>query len=78
MFEEIFFRLCQLFASFILVESVASACHPGSLNSENKVIVVLAVEERHEPLLPLKRLVDEQVLLIMPHRITKVDIMSLL
>ena len=47
---------------FILVESIASACHPGSLNSENQVIVVLVVEERHQPLLPLKRLVDEQEL----------------
>ena len=44
------------------MESIASACHPGSLNSENQVIVVLVVEERHQPLLPLKRLVDEQEL----------------
>ena len=52
-FEEIFLRLGQLLAPFILKETVVSACHTGSLNSENQVIVVLAVEER-QCLKPIK------------------------
>ena len=35
-FEEIFLRLGQLLAPFILMETVASACHTGSLNSEKE------------------------------------------
>ena len=34
-----------------------------------------AVEERHEPLLPYDYLVDEQVLLIMLHRIAEIQLM---
>ena len=45
-FEQVFLRLGQFLAALILVKSVASACHPGSLNSEDQVIVVLAIEER--------------------------------
>ena len=75
-FEQIFLCLGQLLTSFVLVKSIASACHTGCLNSGNQVIVILAVEERHEALLSSEGLIDEQVLLFMPHRITKVDIID--
>ena len=42
-FEEILFRLCQLFTSFVLVEAIAPTSHTRSLNSENQVIVILTV-----------------------------------
>ena len=68
-FEEILFRLSQLFTCFVLVEAISPTSNPSSLNSENQVIVILAIKERHETLFPSESLVDEQVLLIMPHRI---------
>ena len=73
-FEEILFRFSQLFASFVLVKAIASTSNPCSLNSENQVIVILAIKERHEALLPSESLVDEQVFLIMPHRTPEIDI----
>ena len=59
-FEEVFFRLRQFFPSLILMEAVASTSDSSRLNSKDKIIIVLAVEERHKPLLPGKSLVDEQ------------------
>ncbi len=76
-FKEIFFRFCQLLTSFVLVEAIAPTSNPSSLNSENQVIVILAIKERHETLLPSESLVDEQVLLIVPHRIPEVHVLHL-
>ncbi len=75
-FEKILFRLSQLLTGFILVKAITSSCHSSSLNSENQVIVILAIKERHEALFPSESLVDEQVFLIMPHRISEIDIID--
>ena len=72
MFEEVFFALGKFFAAFVLAETVAAAAHAGCLNSEDKVIVILTAEERHKALLAGKALVDEQVFLIVPHRIAEI------
>ena len=72
-FEQVFFGLCEFFTALVLAEAVATASDPGGLNCENEVIVVLAVEERHQPLLPCEALVDEKIFLIVAHRITDVD-----
>ena len=74
MFEEVLLRLSEFLPTFIFSESVASACDASHLDSQDEVVIVLSVEERHEPLLPGKRLIDEQILLIMPHRIPQVDV----
>ena len=59
------------------MEAIAPTSHTCSLNSENQVIVILAIKERHETLFPpSESLVDEQVLLIMPHRIPEIDIID--
>lgn len=44
---------------FVLVEAIAPACHAGGLNSEDEVIVILTVEDRHQSLLTGEALVDE-------------------
>ena len=44
-FESVFFRLRQFFSTLILVEAVASTIDASRLNSEDKVIIVLSVEE---------------------------------
>lgn len=44
-FEEVFFRLRQFLSTLILVEAVASTIDASRLNSKDKVIIVLSVEE---------------------------------
>ena len=51
MFEQVFFGLRELFAAFVFSETVAAAAYAGGLEGEDKVVGVLAVEERHEALL---------------------------
>ena len=57
-FEEVFFRFGKFFAAFVFAETVAAAAHAGCLNGEDKVVVILAVEERHKALLACKSLVE--------------------
>ena len=52
MFEEVLLRLSELLSTFILAESVASACDASYLNSQDEVVIVLPVEERHQPVAP--------------------------
>ena len=73
MFEEVFFRLGKFLAAFVLAKTVAAAAHAGCLNGEDKVVVILSVEERHKALLAGKALVDEKVFLIVPHGIAEID-----
>ena len=56
-FEEVFFRLGKFLAAFVLAKTVAAAAHAGCLNGEDKVVVILSVEERHKALLAGKALV---------------------
>ena len=72
-FEEGFFRFGKYLSAFVLSETVAAAAHAGCLNGEDKVVVILAVEERHKALLAGKALVDEKVFLIVPHGIAEID-----
>ena len=72
-FEEVFFRFGKFFSAFVLAETVAAAAHAGCLNGEDKVVVILSVEERHKALLAGKALVDEKVFLIVPHGIAEID-----
>ena len=71
-FEEVFFRLGKFFAGLILSEAVASVGHTGRLDGEDKVFIVRAVDERHEPLLSGKGVVDEKILLVVVHRVSEV------
>lgn len=73
MFEEVFFRFGKFFSAFVLAETVAAAAHAGCLNGEDKVVVILSVEERHKALFARKALVDEKVFLIVPHGIAEID-----
>ena len=76
-FEEVFLGLRVLLHGLVLSETVAPAFDTGRLDGQYQVIVVLTVEERHEPLLAGEALVDEQVLLIMAHRVTEIDVIDL-
>ena len=75
--EEVFFRLGKLFATLIFVETIATTSDARSLDSQDEVVIVLTVEERHQGLLPGKTLVDEKVLLVMAHWVAEVDINDL-
>ena len=72
-FEEVFFALGKFLSAFVLAEAVAAAAHAGCLNGEDKVVVILSVEERHKALLAGKTLVDEKIFLVVPHGIAEID-----
>ena len=76
-FEKVFFGLRLLLHRLVLTEAVATTLHSCGLNGEDKVIVVLAVEVRHQALLPGKALIDEKVFLIMAHRVAEVHVNDL-
>ena len=71
-FEQVFFGLGEFFAGLILAEVVAPVGNTGGLHSENQVLVIRAIEERHEPLLSGKGVVDEKILLVVVHRVSEV------
>ena len=71
-FEEVFFGFGELFAGLVFAEAVASAADTCVLDGEDKVFIVPAVEERHEPLLSGKGVVDEKILLVVVHRVSEV------
>ena len=54
MFEKVFFGFRLLLHRLVLAEAVAPSLHSCGLDGEDKVIVVLADEVRHEALLPAK------------------------
>lgn len=76
-FEKVFFGLRLLLHTFVFAEAVASSLYSCGLDSEDKVIVVLAVEVRHQALLPGKALVDEKVFLIVSHRVAEIHVNDL-
>ena len=76
-FEKVFFGLRLLLHRLVLTEAVATTLHSCGLNGEDKVIVVLTVEVRHQALLPGKTLVDEKVFLIVSHRVAEVHVNDL-
>lgn len=77
MLKQVFFGLCELFPTLIFTEAVAATNDSSRLDGEDEVIIVLAVEHRHEPLFTGKALVDEQVLLIVAHGVSQVDVLHL-
>ncbi len=76
-FEEVFFGLRLLLHGLVLAEAVATTLYSCGLDGEDKVIIVLAVEVRHQALLPGKALIDEKILFIVSHRIAKVHVNDL-
>ena len=56
--QKVFFGLWLLLHAFVFAEAIASALHSGTLDGEDEVVVVLAVEVRHQALLAGEALVD--------------------
>ena len=75
--EKVFFGLWLLFHRLVFAEAVASSLHPGRLDGKDEVIVILAVEVRHEALLPGETLVDEKILFIVSHRVAEIHVNDL-
>ena len=76
-FEKVFFGLRLLLHTFVFAEAVATSLHSCGLDGEDKVIVVLAVEVRHQALLPGKTLVDKEILFIVAHRVAEIHVNDL-
>ena len=72
--QQILLRFRILLCRLVLSETVSTTFHASRLHRKNQVIIILAVEVRHEPLLPSKSLVNQQVLLIMAHGIAQIHI----
>ena len=72
MFEEVFFAFGEFFAGFVFAEAITAAAYAGGLEGEDKVVVVLAVEEWHEALLAGKTLVDKQIFFVVAHRVADI------
>ena len=47
MLKQVFFCLSKFFATFVLTKTIATTSNASRLNSENKVIIILSVEEWH-------------------------------
>ena len=75
-FEEVFFCFGLFLSAFVLVEAITVTGYAGCLDGKDEIIIVLAVEERHESLIALEGLVDEQVFLIVAHRIAEIDVID--
>ena len=60
------------FWCFAHKEPVAAAVYAGGLEGEDKVVVVLAVEEWHQGLLAGEGLVDEQIFLVVAHGVADI------
>jgi len=74
MFEQGFFRLFELFSAFVFSKTVPPARYAGRLYRKNEVVVVLPVEKGHEPLFAGETLIDQEVFLVVPHRVPEIDI----
>lgn len=72
-FEVVFFGFGELLARLVLAEAVVPSAHSCRLNGKDKVGVVGAVEEWHEALFASEALVDEQIYLVVAHRVVKLD-----
>lgn len=74
MFEQGFFRLFELFSAFVFPKTVPTPGDTGRLYRKNEVVVILAVEKGHEPLFACETLIDQEVFLVVPHRVPEIDI----
>ena len=75
MLQQVLLRFRILLCRLIFAKAISSTFHASRLNSKNQVIIILAIEVRHEPLFASKALVDEQVLFIMAHGVAKIYIL---
>ena len=75
MLQKVLLRFRIFLCGLVFAEAISSTFHASRLHRKNKVIIVLAIEIRHEPLLASKSLIDEQVLFIMAHRIAQIHIL---
>ena len=74
MFQQVLLRLRQFLAGLVFAEAESPSADSGSLDGEEEIIIILAVEERHEVLQALKRIVDEKVFLIVAHGLPQIDV----
>ena len=76
-FEEVFFALGEFLAKLDLAEAVAPSADSCQLDGKDKVRVAGAVEEWYEALLVRKALVDEEIFLIVAHRVAEINSLHL-
>ena len=71
-FKEVFLGFGLLLHTLVLAEAVAPSLHSGGLDGEDEVVVVLAVEVRHETLLAREALIYQQILFIVAHGVSEI------
>ena len=72
--QEVFLGFWLLLHTLVLAEAVAPSLHSGGLDGEDKVVIVLAVEVRHETLLAGETLIDKEVLFIVAHGVAEIHV----
>ncbi len=75
--QQVLFGLRLFLHRLVLTEAETSSFDTGRLDGQYEVIIVLAVEERHEALLASEALIDEEVLLIVAYWVAQVLILYL-
>ena len=59
MLQQVLFGLRLLLHRLVLMEAVAATLDASRLDGQDKVVIILAIEERHQALLTGKALIDE-------------------
>ena len=75
MLQQVLLRFRIFLCGLVFAKAISSAFHASRLHRKNKIVIIWAVEIRHEPLLPGKPLVNQQVLFIMAHGVAQIHIL---
>lgn len=73
--QEVFLRSRQFLPSLVLTETVPASADPCGLQCQNKIFIVLLIDERYQFPATRKCLVDFEVFLMMFHRVADIDIL---
>ena len=77
MLEQVFFGFGLLLHRLVLMKAVSTPLYSCRLDGQDQVVIVLAVEERHEALLASEALIYQEIFFVVAHRVAKVHILYL-
>ena len=70
--EQVFLGLRELLARLVLAEAIPTGQHTGRLDGDEQGFVIIDIEVGSKSLLSRESGIDKQVLLVVPHGVTKV------
>lgn len=75
--QEVFFCFGKFLSAFVLAEAVPATRNACRLECQDKIFIVLSVDERHEFPATGKGFVYLKILLVVLHRVADIDILYL-